>query len=603
MKKLSTLIFIGLMGILSISAQEVFYGDNYVVFEAEATSSSLAKWAVRKKGDTDYQKYVTTSTGIDPIFDTYLEYTGPWQGGADTELEYKFVCPKSGNYRMLMRMHQPLRDGELGDARNDVFVKMAGNFISATTGKTTDQLKASHKFWGRGVNKWGSCHKLEISNHVEAVYTFTEGEEYTLTMGGRSTGTCIDYILFYEYSSQPEIPQGEDVAKFFPPEYRPGLNLVDPTSIAFDADTYDLRTGTSMPLPITWQPENAKTDVMWKSSVDSIVEVDENGLVTAAGEIGEKATIIATSTNNGIADTCEVTIVEWYAVAVQGVVVSPENEIISEGSTVQLSAQVLPINADNKDIVWSSNDTAIATVDANGLVLGVGEGQVSIRATSVADTNIYDDVEVGVAELISASMAYDDEEKYKTTEYVVGETLPVSIDYHAGTFNTVTEVKVWLRHMQSGWAGITTDYLQTIPAGIVGSESGTLSIDIDLTGVTPSTDIPEGDFYFLFAKFWFSDGGELDKGIQPINIVAAPAALEENQTMEVILYPNPAKNYVGFNLKEGALVSVYSTSGKMILSRQIESNEQMDISSFSKGIYFVTIDAKSFDRIEKLVVN
>ena len=50
--------------------------------------------------------------------------------------------------------------------------------------------------------------------------------------------------------------------------------------------------------------------------------------------------------------------------------------------TLQLEATILPENAINKKIEWTSSDEEVATVDSKGLVTGVKEGTVTISATT-----------------------------------------------------------------------------------------------------------------------------------------------------------------------------------------------------------------------------
>lgn len=61
-----------------------------------------------------------------------------------------------------------------------------------------------------------------------------------------------------------------------------------------------------------------------------------------------------------------------------------------EGASEKLTATVLPDNAINKKVIWSSSDTNIATVDENGNVTAVKEGQSTIMAkvegTELTDT-------------------------------------------------------------------------------------------------------------------------------------------------------------------------------------------------------------------------
>ncbi len=60
------------------------------------------------------------------------------------------------------------------------------------------------------------------------------------------------------------------------------------------------------------------------------------------------------------------------------------NELSLEvGGTFRLEATIIPYNAKNKQVTWSSSNTGVATVDNNGLVTVVGEGMAVITATTV----------------------------------------------------------------------------------------------------------------------------------------------------------------------------------------------------------------------------
>src|SRR5690606_10043943 len=57
-----------------------------------------------------------------------------------------------------------------------------------------------------------------------------------------------------------------------------------------------------------------------------------------------------------------------------GVVLDRSSLDLPVGHTFQLEATVEPFNALNKDVIWRSSDTSVATVDTRGLVTGVGHG-------------------------------------------------------------------------------------------------------------------------------------------------------------------------------------------------------------------------------------
>ena len=66
-------------------------------------------------------------------------------------------------------------------------------------------------------------------------------------------------------------------------------------------------------------------------------------------------------------------------VAVTGISVSPTSHTMYVGETVQLSASVLPDNASNKNVSWTSLSPSVASVDDKGLVTANKEGNATIR--------------------------------------------------------------------------------------------------------------------------------------------------------------------------------------------------------------------------------
>ena len=54
---------------------------------------------------------------------------------------------------------------------------------------------------------------------------------------------------------------------------------------------------------------------------------------------------------------------------------------LSEKDALQLTAVVLPFNAKEQEVEWSTSDPEIATVSESGYVLGISEGTATITAT------------------------------------------------------------------------------------------------------------------------------------------------------------------------------------------------------------------------------
>jgi len=70
-------------------------------------------------------------------------------------------------------------------------------------------------------------------------------------------------------------------------------------------------------------------------------------------------------------------------VPVTNVSLNKTNLMINIGAHDSLSATIAPITATNKDVTWNSSNTAIATVNSNGIVVGVSPGLAVITLTTV----------------------------------------------------------------------------------------------------------------------------------------------------------------------------------------------------------------------------
>lgn len=70
-------------------------------------------------------------------------------------------------------------------------------------------------------------------------------------------------------------------------------------------------------------------------------------------------------------------------VAVTSVTVAPTSATLNVGATIQLTPTVLPSNATNKSVTYSSGNTGVATVNASGLVTAVSGGTATITVTTV----------------------------------------------------------------------------------------------------------------------------------------------------------------------------------------------------------------------------
>ncbi len=117
--------------------------------------------------------------------------------------------------------------------------------------------------------------------------------------------------------------------------------------------------------------------LVWQSSDGAVAVVDGQGLVTAMGP--GTATITATNLDSNRSAVCTITVI----VPVTGVEVSPTHISILPGGQGQLAAIVIPANATNQGVSWSSSDQSLINVDAHGLVRASShEGEATVTVTT-----------------------------------------------------------------------------------------------------------------------------------------------------------------------------------------------------------------------------
>ena len=133
-------------------------------------------------------------------------------------------------------------------------------------------------------------------------------------------------------------------------------------------------------------PENTtERELEWTSSNPSVATVDENGLVTAHA-VG---TATITATNRGTADgspltaTCAVEVRAY----VKSLNLNKHEVTLDKNGSTTLVATLLPGNAYNKGVTWTSRNTAAATVTSQGVVKAIAPGMTYIVATTQDGTS------------------------------------------------------------------------------------------------------------------------------------------------------------------------------------------------------------------------
>lgn len=124
----------------------------------------------------------------------------------------------------------------------------------------------------------------------------------------------------------------------------------------------------------------SKLTIEWTTSDEKVVTVDATGLITAVGA-GE-ADVTASAKDVNISSTTHVKVV----ITPTGVEAPEALELVTNGeNSKNLDAKMTPEDATEVKLAYTSSDESVATVDENGLVTAVADGECTITTYVVAD--------------------------------------------------------------------------------------------------------------------------------------------------------------------------------------------------------------------------
>ena len=175
-------------------------------------------------------------------------------------------------------------------------------------------------------------------------------------------------------------------------------------SLTLDVEEKTISIGETFTLVPNIKPEEASPRLTWESSDPAVAHVDENGHVE--GITSGTADITATTTDgSNLTATCRVTVIKY----VSSIELDEDEMTLFPGETKKITATVIPMDATNRTLAWTSTDEAVATVE-DGTITARGKGSASIIATSTDGSNIQAVCHVTVTAQ-TESLTFDIEEK------------------------------------------------------------------------------------------------------------------------------------------------------------------------------------------------
>ncbi len=266
------------------------------------------------------------------------------------------------------------------------------------------------------------------------------------------------------------------------------------TDIGLDKTTLLLEVGERVTLRPIFTPANAANKrVSW--SADSEAVTVAGGVVKGVSVGSAVVTVIAE--DGGFTASCNVSVVKDKNVAfVQSVTFPQESYQMTIGQTLALTATVLPENAENKELKWSTKDTNIISVDENnGMVKALALGNATVTASATDGSGVEASVVINVSAVATGvNFSGSENEVYLTTWH--GNKLDLDV--------RTTPANVDLRTLK--WSFLTLNS-QPNPKGIsyeITADKASICcvVDENSTVNTCKIEVVAGDDY-AYAKVYF----------------------------------------------------------------------------------------------------
>jgi len=155
------------------------------------------------------------------------------------------------------------------------------------------------------------------------------------------------------------------------------------TNITLLPNEDEIVLGNTRRIHASITPHHAENATLtWSTSDSSIATVDAYGLVMTHA-LGT-AIVTARTLDGSVAATATITVLP---IPVERVAVNINAVTVGQGQTQRITAFVSPANATDQRVIWSSSNTAVATVDQDGLVTTRSAGRATITVTARDGSN------------------------------------------------------------------------------------------------------------------------------------------------------------------------------------------------------------------------
>jgi len=175
------------------------------------------------------------------------------------------------------------------------------------------------------------------------------------------------------------------------------------SSITITGGTAITADGGNLQLTANVLPADASNQtVTWSFVGENFGATLNNGLLTASGTNSGNGTVTVKTTaqdGSGVFDEQNIAISGQEEVMVNSITISGGTEITVDGGTLQLTASVLPANADDNTVTWSIEGESLgASVTSAGLLNAGVNGTILVKATANDGSGIFAQQNITISE-------------------------------------------------------------------------------------------------------------------------------------------------------------------------------------------------------------
>lgn len=254
------------------------------------------------------------------------------------------------------------------------------------------------------------------STSYEVITTISKNTKMTRIRRGKQSGERWDQVILEN-----------GIIGYIYQTYVTELPSVQIQKIEVSMENTTLVKGEKKQLNVTISPPEASSHkVVYSSSNNRVATVDDKGIVQALRS--GTATITVRAQENTVQG--QITIQVYSPVT--GVNLDQKEIYMEVGDTFQINANIEPSDADDKTIMFTSENAQIATIQENGMVTAIQEGTTKVIASSKENPTIKAECEVNVVRKM------EEDEIHFDSSLTVNSLEVSGIDY---TSNTVKDIK------------------------------------------------------------------------------------------------------------------------------------------------------------------